>query len=72
MPPKRKLTGPRTSRRFATFRRDVVTKLTNRVRLTACQLCGSQKLMHTVCPTCGGYGAPKKGAAKKPASGNAS
>ena len=67
MPPKRKLTRPRSRRRYATFRAKAVRKLAETVQVTPCALCGSPKRSHHICPTCGGYGSVAAPAAAKPA-----
>ncbi len=74
MPPKRKLSRPRTLRRHAEFHADQRARILDATKLTTCRLCGATKREHHICPTCGGYSAPKGAApaadakkAKKPA-----
>jgi ribosomal protein L32 len=59
MPPKRKLTRPRTRRRYATYRSDAKKRIANYLQIVPCSLCGSPKISHHLCSVCSGYGHPK-------------
>lgn len=53
--PKRRQTHTRSSRRHETFLKSALKKLNNFTKLVACTACGSMRLSHTACPSCGEY-----------------
>lgn len=53
--PKKKTPKSKTRKRYGSFKRKTLTKLSNMVVLTTCPDCGAKRLTHTVCPHCGKY-----------------
>ncbi|MCX6807401.1 MAG: 50S ribosomal protein L32 [Patescibacteria group bacterium] len=52
---KQKLSKPRSKRRFAVWVHKIQERLIKRINLVKCDKCGSPRLSHTPCRTCGYY-----------------
>lgn len=53
--PKKKTSKGRTRRRHKAYLKKQTTKIQKKVQVVSCSNCGSDKLNHFACPSCGQY-----------------